>query len=142
EMYRVLKPHGRLLFSDPVCEQVMPAALRNEERLRAMCLSGALPLKDYLAILTGVGFGTVEVRARRPYRVLAPGKYTTSELIVIESVDVCAKKDPMPPDGPCIFTGRTVIYFGDGRFDDGRGHIILPNVPLSVCDKTAAALQA
>jgi len=90
EMYRVLKPHGRLVLSDPVCEQAMPATLRNDDRLRAMCLSGAIPLDDYLAQLTEIGFGTIEVRARRPYRVLAPSKYATSKLIYIESVEVCA----------------------------------------------------
>ena len=142
EMYRVLKPHGRLLLSDPVCEQAMPAALRDNDRLRAMCLSGALPLGDYLALLTSVGFGTVEVRARRPYRVLAPGQYATQELIYIESVEVCAIKDAIPSDGPCIFTGRAAIFFGNDLFDDGKGHILLPNQPLAVCDKTAAALQA
>ena len=141
EMYRVLKPHGRLVLSDPVCEQAMPATLRNDDRLRAMCLSGAIPLDDYLAQLTEIGFGTIEVRARRPYRVLAPSKYATSKLIYIESVEVCAIKDPMPADGPCIFTGRTAIYFGDqDYFDDGKGHVMQPNQPLAVCDKTARAL--
>ena len=46
EMYRVLKPHGKLLLSDPVCEAPIPAKLRAHERLRAMCLTGALPLAD------------------------------------------------------------------------------------------------
>ena len=143
EMYRVLKPHGRLVLSDPVCEQAMPAVLRKDDRLRAMCLSGALTLDEYLAQLTDIGFGTIEVRARRPYRVLAPGKYATSELIYIESVEVCAIKDPMPADGPCIFTGRTAIYFGDqDYFDDDKGHVMRPNQPLAVCDKTASALKA
>jgi SAM-dependent methyltransferase len=143
EMYRVLKPHGRLVLSDPVCEQAMPATLRNDDRLRAMCLSGAIPLDDYLAQLTEIGFGTIEVRARRPYRVLAPSKYATSQLIYIESVEICAIKDPTPADGPCIFTGRTAIYFGDqDYFDDGKGHVMQPNQPLAVCDKTASALQA
>ena len=44
EMYRVLKPHGRLVMSDPTCEQPMNNKLRNDERLRALCLSGSLPL--------------------------------------------------------------------------------------------------
>ena len=39
EMYRVLKPHGRLVMSDPICNQTMPDALKEDERLRAMCLS-------------------------------------------------------------------------------------------------------
>lgn len=58
-------------------------------------------------------------------------------------VEVCAIKDPMPADGPCVFTGRTAIYFGDRDFfDDGKGHVMQPNQPLPVCDKTASALAA
>ena len=47
-MYRVLKPHGRLVMSDPICEQPLNETLRNDERLRALCLSGSLPLATYL----------------------------------------------------------------------------------------------
>jgi SAM-dependent methyltransferase len=142
EMYRVLKPRGRLVMSDPICEQTMNSELRNDERLRALCLSGALPLKAYLDMLTKVGFGTLEVRAKRPYRILDPANYPTTELIYIESVEVCAIKDPMPEDGPCIFTGKTAIYFGqEAHFDDHKGHVLLPNQPLAVCDKTAQNLQ-
>ena len=143
EMYRVLKPHGRLILSDPTCEQPMPAALKADERLRALCLTGAIPMREYIKRLTDVGFGTVEVRAKRPYRVLAPGHYATDTLLVIESVEICAIKDPMPSDGPCVFTGKTAIYYGnDILFDDGKGHSMTPNQPLAVCDKTAGALTA
>jgi len=143
EMYRVLKPHGRLVMSDPVCEQEMPPQLREDERLRALCLSGSIPLKDYVKMLTDVGFGTIEIRAKRPYRILAPGHYDTEELIYIESVEVCAIKDPMPEDGPCVFTGKTAIYYGqEEMFDDKKGHLLLPDQPLAVCDKTAGALAS
>jgi len=143
EMYRVLKPHGRLILSDPVCEAAMPAHLKNNERLRALCLTGAIPLNDYVKRLTDVGFGTVEVRARRPYRILSPRHYPTDRLIFIESVEICAIKDPMPADGPCVFTGKTAIYFGDNDyFDDNNGHFMTRNQPLAVCDKTAKALAA
>ncbi|MFB6305868.1 MAG: arsenosugar biosynthesis arsenite methyltransferase ArsM [Flavobacteriales bacterium] len=142
ETYRVLKPHGRLALSDPVCEQEIPDNLRNDGRLRAMCLSGSLPLREYIKMITDIGFGTVEVRAKRPYRVLDPKNYDTDELIYIESVEVCAIKDPMPEDGPCVFTGKTAIYHGeDEYFDDGKGHTLMKNQPLSVCDKTANALN-
>ena len=141
EMYRVLKPRGRLVMSDPTCETEMPLSLREDERLRALCLSGSLPLWDYIKMITDAGFGTVEIRAKRPYRILDPKNYDTDKLIYIESVEVCAIKDPMPADGPCVFTGKTVIYFGgDDSFDDNKGHVLLPNQPLVVCDKTAGAL--
>lgn len=143
EMYRVLKPHGRLILSDPVCQSPMPEHLRNDERLRALCLTGAIPLDDYIKRLTDTGFGTIEVRARRPYRVLSPRHYPTDRLITIESVEICAIRDPVPADGPCVFTGRTAIYFGDDDyFDDDKGHFLTRNQPLSVCDKTAGALAA
>lgn len=141
EMYRVLKPHGRLVLSDPVTEQVMPEALRNDEKLRALCLSGSLSLKDYVQMITDAGFGTVEIRAKRPYRILDPLHYDTDENILLESVEVCAIKDPMPSDGPCVFTGKAALYFGgDAYFDDQKGHVLMYNQPLSVCDKTANAL--
>jgi SAM-dependent methyltransferase len=143
EMYRVLKPHGRLIMSDPTCETKMPKTLLNDDRLRAECLSGALPLKDYIKMITDVGFGTVEIRAKRPYRLLSPNHYNTKRLIYIESVEVCAIKDPMPKDGPCVFTGKTAIYYGnDENFDDEKGHFLTRNQPLAVCDKTAGALAA
>lgn len=142
EMYRVLKPHGRLVMSDPICEQPMNETLRNDDRLRALCLSGSIPMAEYLKMLTDVGFGTIEIRAKRPYRILAPNQYPTDERIYIESIEVCAIKDPMPEDGACIFTGKTAIYYGDeAYFDDQKGHVLLPNMPLAICDKTAAALQ-
>ena len=143
EMHRVLKPHGRLILSDPVCQSPMPERLRKDDKLRALCLTGAMPLADYIKRVTDSGFGTVEVRARRPYRLLSPRHYPTDRVIVIESVEICAIKDPMPADGPCVFTGRTAIYFGDDDyFDDSKGHFLTRNQPLSVCDKTAAALAA
>ena len=143
EMYRVLTPHGKLVMSDPTCEQQMNATLRNDERLRALCLSGSLPIKDYVKALTDVGFGTIEIRARKPYRILDPKNYPTQELIYIESIEVAAIKDPMPEDGPCIFTGKAAIYYGsEDFFDDHKGHILLKNQPLAICDKTARALKA
>lgn len=142
EMYRVLKKGGRLVLSDPVCEKEIPVSLREDERLRAMCLSGAIPLEDYLDLLTRTGFGTMEVRARRPYRVLDPARFDTPELLYIQSVEVCAVKDPVPSDGPCIFTGSTAIYFGpDESFSDGNGHVLRRDQPLAVCDKTARKLS-
>ena len=142
EMFRVLKPHGRLVLSDPISESHIPENLKEDETLRALCLSGALPMKEYIDLITSVGFGTVEIRAKRPYRILDTKRYETDKDIYIESIEVCAIKDPMPSDGPCVFTGKTAIYFGnEDHFDDKNGHVLIKDQPLSVCDKTASALS-
>lgn len=143
EMYRVLKPGGKLVLSDPIAPGEIPVHLREDERLRAMCLSGALTYDRYLQLIVEAGFGTIEVRARRPYRVLDKKRYQIDETILLESVEVAAIKDPMPDDGPCIFTGRTAIYFGEEEtFDDKKGHVLTRDFPFSVCDKTSEDLKA
>lgn len=144
EAHRVLAPGGALVLSDPTCEQEMPEALRCDARLRAMCLSGALPLQAYLDRIVEAGFGTLEVRARRPYRVLdgrqIPG---LTERLFLESVEVVAYKSPVLPDGPCIFTGRTATWLGEDEiFDDGNGHILQRGLPAAICDKTSRHLRA
>ncbi|MEZ4237734.1 MAG: arsenosugar biosynthesis arsenite methyltransferase ArsM [Myxococcota bacterium] len=142
EAHRVLGPAGALSMSDPVCQQPIPEALQADERLRAMCLSGALPLEAYLDRIVAAGFGTIEVRARRPYRILDPRQFPALEArLLLESVEVVAYKTPVPADGPCIFTGRTATWLGSGDvFDDGKGHVLQRGIPAAVCDKTAGAL--
>jgi len=59
EAYRVLKPGGRLQMSDPIATRSIPEHLKKDERLRAMCLSGALTYDEYVQRIINVGFGQV-----------------------------------------------------------------------------------
>ncbi|MBE9229133.1 arsenosugar biosynthesis arsenite methyltransferase ArsM [Phormidium sp. LEGE 05292] len=141
EAYRVLKPGGRLIMSDPIATSPIPEHLRQDERLRAMCLSGALTYEEYTQHLVDVGFGQVEIRAKRPYRVLDCQTYNLSEPLLLESLDSVAFKVLIPEDGACIFTGKTAIYVGaEEFFDDSAGHLLQRGVPAAVCDKTAKNL--
>lgn len=141
EAYRVLKPGGRLIMSDPIATRPVPLHLQQDDRLRAMCLSGALTYNEYIQHLIGVGFGQIEIRARRPYRLLDTASYQLDEPLLLESLDSVAFKVPIPEDGACVFTGKTAIYFGtETMFDDHAGHILQKGVPVGVCDKTAAKL--
>jgi SAM-dependent methyltransferase len=143
EVHRVLRPHGRFALSDPVTPVALPPGLAADDRLRAMCLSGAITYDEYIRRLVETGFGTIEVRARRPYRVLDSTRFAVPSPIVLESIDVAAIKDPIPADGPCVFTGRTAIFFGGAeRFDDGAGHLMVRDQPFAICDKTARTLAA
>lgn len=143
EAFRVLKSGGRLLMSDPIATRQIPEYLRQDERLRAMCLSGALTYEQYIQHLVDVGFGQVEIRARRPYRMLDTQSYGLDEPLLLESLDSVSFKVAIPPDGPCIFTGKTGIYIGEEEvFDDSAGHVLQRGIPASVCDKTARNLAS
>lgn len=141
EAYRVLKPSGRLVMSDPIATRPIPAHLQQDERLRALCLSGALPYEDYIQHLIDTGFGQVEIRARRPYRLLDAAHYGLDAPLLLESLDSVAFKVPLPDDGACVFTGKMAIYAGpEPWLDDHAGHLLQRGMPLAVCDKTAAKL--
>ncbi|NET52789.1 MAG: methyltransferase domain-containing protein [Merismopedia sp. SIO2A8] len=141
ETFRVLKPGGRLVMSDPISTRSIPAHLQADGRLRAMCLSGALTYEDYTQRIIDAGFGQVEIRARRPYRLLDKTNYSLDSHLVLESLDSVSFKVNIPDDGACIFTGKMAIYAGSEEYlDDRAGHILQAGVPLAVCDKTAAKL--
>lgn len=142
EMHRVLEAGGRLSMSDPITPRPIPAHLRSDEVLRAQCISGCVTFEHYVAKIVEAGFGTIEIRSRRPYRMLDRARYGLDEPLLLESLELCAIRDPVPPDGPCVFTGRAAIYTGEEpAFDDGKGHALTRDLPLEVCDKTAAALE-
>ena len=141
EAYRVLKPGGRLIMSDPIATRPIPLHLQQDERLRALCLSGALTYEDYIEHLVAIGFGQIEIRARRPYRLLDCQTYSLDTPLLLESLDSVSFKLPIPEDGACVFTGKTAIYAGEAELlDDRAGHLLQRGVPLAVCDKTATKL--
>ena len=142
EVHRVLRPAGRLSMSDPISPRPMPEHLRNDAELRARCMSGCLMYEQYIDRIVQSGFGAIEVRSRRPYRMLDRVRYGLDEDLLLETIEVCAYRTAVPADGACVFTGRTAIYTGgDDQFDDGKGHVLVRDLPLPVCDKTASALQ-
>ena len=141
EAYRVLKPGGRLQMSDPIATSPIPAHLQQNEHLRALCLSGAITYQEYTQLIINAGFGQIEIRARRPYRLLDKQTYQLQENLLLESLDSVAFKVDIPADGACIFTGKTAIYAGKEEFfDDNNGHILQRGIPAAVCDKTAGNL--
>ncbi len=61
EMFRVLKPGGRIGVSDVVAEDELTPQMRAERGTYVGCIAGALSRKEYLDGLAAVGFTDAEV---------------------------------------------------------------------------------
>jgi ubiquinone/menaquinone biosynthesis C-methylase UbiE len=56
EMYRVLKPGGRVAVSDILAKQPLPEQLKRDMALYVGCIAGASQVAEYEGWLRGVGF--------------------------------------------------------------------------------------
>lgn len=61
EIFRVLKPGGRAQIADIVISQEISEACRQNPKLWAECIVGAMERDDYLELLRDVGFAGVSV---------------------------------------------------------------------------------
>jgi arsenite methyltransferase len=61
EVYRVLKPGGRTVFSEVVLKDRLPDNVRRNIDDWFRCIGGALPETELLALMKAVGFTDVEV---------------------------------------------------------------------------------
>ena len=69
EVFRVLRPGGRLAVSDVVVRGEVPTEIRKSVELWIGCVAGALDHDEYRAKLAKAGFEDVQVEPTRVYRV-------------------------------------------------------------------------
>jgi ubiquinone/menaquinone biosynthesis C-methylase UbiE len=67
EIYRVLKPGGHLEISDVVAAHSLPLEVRQNPNQWAACVSGALPEKEYLDLITYAGFQNLHTNRENQY---------------------------------------------------------------------------
>ena len=83
EVFRVLKPGGRVAVSDIALKKSLPPELAADVVAYVGCVAGAVPIDDYVADLRAAGFDAVQVvdagkdlnaydEDRRPVGVLCP----------------------------------------------------------------------
>ena len=68
EIFRILRPGGRLVISDVVCDTEPDPAIRNDEVLKGECIAGALTAAHLVALLEETGFEATTLIKRFPYR--------------------------------------------------------------------------
>ena len=61
EMFRVLKPGGRVAFSDIALKGELPPDVATSVAAYVGCVAGAIPIADYVRMLTEAGFEGVQV---------------------------------------------------------------------------------
>lgn len=72
EIFRVLRPGGRVAVSDIVTTKPLPEAIRKNLLAWSGCIAGALTDEEYSAKLAAAGFSDIEVVVTRVYDLTSP----------------------------------------------------------------------
>lgn len=128
EIFRVLKPNGRIAISDIVADEPVPAGMKNNPDLWSGCISGAFVETEFLKAFTDAGFMRVSIDkwGDQPWRVV--------QGIEFRSVTVTAVKGE---GGECLDRGHAVIYRGPyAEVRDDENHVYPRGERIAVCERT------
>jgi ubiquinone/menaquinone biosynthesis C-methylase UbiE len=128
EMFRVLERRGRVVVSDIVSDEDVPARLQSDPELWSGCISGAFREDLLLEAFDSAGFHGMRILRRdaEPWRVI--------EGIEFRSMTVEAFKGKQ---GPCLECNHAVVYRGPWRsVTDDDGHTLIRGQRMAVCEKT------
>lgn len=133
EIYRVLRPGGRAVISDIVCDEPVPEHMQQDAELWSGCISGAFLEDEFLEAFRTAGFHGIEMP------VLQDEPWQTVEGIEFRSATVIAYKGK---DGPCFEHNEAVIYRGPFcSVTDELGHEFRRGIRTAVCRKTFELLS-
>lgn len=133
EIFRVLKPGGRIAVSDIISDEVIPEHLKADERLWSGCISGAFQEQEMLKMFHDAGFIAVS------YDKWSDAPWQVIDGIEFRAVTLTAIKREQTD---CIDKGHAVIYRGPFSFVvDDEGHEFPRGERMAVCERTFNVLS-
>lgn len=69
EMLRVLKPGGHFCVSDVVIKGELPEKLQKDAEMYAGCVSGAIDINEYIAIIKNTGFQNIAIHKQKEIEI-------------------------------------------------------------------------
>lgn len=132
EIFRVLKPGGRLAISDIVSDEPVPAHLKADPELWSGCISGAFQEQAFLQAFVDAGFLAVayDQWQAEPWQVIEDIEFRSVTLVGVKGAGT-----------PCLDFGHAVIYRGPyASITDDEGHVFPRGERMAVCERTFSFL--
>ena len=128
EIYRVLKPGGRIAISDIVSDDPVPEHLKQDNALWSGCISGAFQERAFIDAFAQAGFRamTYDKWDATPWRVVEDIEFRSVTLTAIKGEDASHQD-----------YGHAVIYRGPhASITDDDGHVFPRGARMTVSEHT------
>lgn len=128
EIFRVLRPGGRVAISDVISDEAVPQHLRDDPKLWSGCISGAFQEKEFLDAFLAAGFVAVSYDKweAEPWQVVEGIEFRSATLTAVK-----------PEGSECMDVGQAVIYRGPyTQVSDEEGHVFPRGERIAVCERT------
>jgi arsenite methyltransferase len=128
EIFRVVKPGGRIAMSDIVADEAIPDHLKADPELWSGCISGSFLEDEFLESFKQAGFLAVKCDKwdAEPWQVVEGIEFRSVTITAVKGADV-----------PCIDKGHAVIYKGPyAEITDDEKHVYYRGKRMAVCERT------
>jgi SAM-dependent methyltransferase len=132
EVFRVLKPGGRVAISDIVADEPVPQHLKDDPTLWSGCISGAFEEREFVRAFERAGFSAVclDKWEEEPWQVVEGIEFRAVTLVAFKGYG-----------RECLDRGHAVIYRGPyAEVRDEEGHIFPRGERIAVCERTFRTL--